>query len=95
MDITTFFILLFLALGASLLISKPFFEKFAPPMLENQQRADLQAEYERLLSGLQELDFDNSLGKIPADVYSEQRKSLLQAAAEIMKTLEKSVEKTQ
>jgi hypothetical protein len=88
MDIITFFILLLLVLGVSIILSQPFLEKPQKESLEKTRQVDLCAEYDRLLSSLQELDFDNSLGKIPAEDYEMQRKSLLQAGAEILKQLE-------
>jgi hypothetical protein len=40
----------------------------------------LQAERDRVINALQELDFDFKLGKIPAEDYPEQRAELLQRA---------------
>jgi hypothetical protein len=49
----------------------------------------LLAEKERILSALQELDFDNSLGKIPLEQYPLQRNVLVQKGAEILSSLDK------
>jgi rubrerythrin len=50
--------------------------------------SSLLAEKERILSSIQELDFDYSLHKVPEDLYPDQRAELLQQAAGILKELE-------
>jgi hypothetical protein len=50
--------------------------------------SSLLAERDRVLNSLKELDFDNSLGKIPAEAYPEQRLSLVQQGAEILRKLD-------
>ena len=54
----------------------------------DQQRSTLLAERERLLSALQELDFDYDLGKIPAEDYPPQRAALTHAAAQALRRLD-------
>jgi NADH pyrophosphatase NudC (nudix superfamily) len=54
----------------------------------DQLRSTLLAERERLLSALQELDFDYNLGKIPAEDYPPQRAGLTHEAAEAMRRLD-------
>lgn len=48
----------------------------------------LQAERDRVINALQELDFDFKLGKIPAEDYPEQRADLLKKGAEILRRLD-------
>jgi rubrerythrin len=48
----------------------------------------LQAERDRVINALQELDFDFKLGKIPAEDYPEQRAGLLKKGAEILRRLD-------
>jgi len=50
--------------------------------------SSLLAERDRVLNSLKELDFDNSLGKIPAEAYPQQRLSLVQQGAEILRKLD-------
>lgn len=50
--------------------------------------SSLQAERDRVINSLQELDFDFNLGKIPAEDYPEQRAALLQKGAEILRKLD-------
>ncbi len=69
----------------------------ARPLLEDHSRAvsaaehtlsALLAEREQLLDALLELDFDNTLGKIPEDVYPEQREMLIGRSAEVLRQLD-------
>jgi rubrerythrin len=48
----------------------------------------LQAERDRVINALQELDFDFKLGKIPAEDYPEQRAELLKKGADILRQLD-------
>lgn len=48
----------------------------------------LKAERDRVINSLQELDFDFKLGKIPSEDYPEQRASLLQKGADILRKLD-------
>ena len=52
------------------------------------ERSALLAERDRLLTALQDLDFDNALGKVPAEEYPRQRASLLKAGAETLRRLD-------
>jgi hypothetical protein len=51
-------------------------------------RSALLAERDRILSALQDLDFDNTLGKIPAEDYPVQRAELVTAGAEVLRKLD-------
>jgi hypothetical protein len=48
----------------------------------------LLAERERILSTLQELEFDHALNKIPEEDYPEQRSQLLEEGAQVLRQLE-------
>jgi rubrerythrin len=48
----------------------------------------LQAERDRVINSLQELDFDFKLGKIPAEDYPVQRANLLQKGADVLRKLD-------
>jgi hypothetical protein len=93
------FLILALALLVGMFICRPFLaleadpdepedEKEGQPQAVDQQRSTVLAERDRLLSALQELDFDNNLGKIPAEDYPPQRAALAQAAAEALRKLD-------
>jgi rubrerythrin len=55
---------------------------------ESHQVSSLKAERDRVINSLQELDFDFNLGKIPAGEYPEQRATLLQKGADILRKLD-------
>lgn len=53
----------------------------------NHQLSVLLAEKERLLNTIQEMDFDHETGKIPDELFTEQRGELVQNAAAILRQL--------
>jgi len=55
---------------------------------ESNEVSVLKAERDRVINSLQELDFDFNLGKIPAGEYPDQRASLLQKGADILRKLD-------
>jgi rubrerythrin len=56
--------------------------------IESNEVSVLKAERDRVINSLQELDFDFNLGKIPAGEYPDQRTSLLQKGADILRKLD-------
>ena len=50
--------------------------------------SSLMAEYDHVVNTLQELDFDNSLGKVPTEDYPRQRADLLAKGAELLRKLD-------
>lgn len=103
MDIGSLFLILALAVAVGLFVSEPFFEspnrKSSPAQeaaeAREHTRSTLLADEERVLDTLQELDFDNSLGKIPASEYQAQRSSLLKQGADIMCELDRFAEQSE
>jgi len=55
---------------------------------ESHELSALKAERDRVINSLQELDFDNNLGKVPAEEYPAQRAALLQKGADILRRLD-------
>lgn len=93
MDIGSIFLFLAIIVPVGLFISKPFFESSRKSIPEGMQQVDhtrssLLAERDRILSALSELDFDNSLGKIPAEDYQFQRVQLLERGADVLRKLD-------
>ncbi len=97
MDLGSIFLILGLAILVAIFIFRPFFEisdkkkliTSSVPVSENdQQHSILLAERDRVLRALQELDFDQALGKIPEEDYPVQRQFLLQRGAQILKALD-------
>ncbi len=89
MEPAAIFLLLIVLVFIVLFISHPFFERRrARAAQSSHELSSLLAERERLLTALQELDFDQSLGKIPAEDYPAQRAELLQKGAEVLRQLD-------
>jgi rubrerythrin len=83
-------ILLLIVLAIIILfVTRPFFELRRVHAAESSHElSSLLAERERLLTALQELDFDQTLGKIPVEEYPAQRAELLQKGAEVLRQLD-------
>lgn len=89
MDIGSIFLFLGLFILVVIFISKPFFERSASAMTqEEHEYSALLAERDRLLTAIEELDFDYALGKIPEDEYPAQRASLVRRGAETLRQLD-------
>ncbi len=96
MELGSLFLILALALGVGLFIAQPFLkseEQKTSPVKEafetrEHLRSALLAEEEQVLDALQELDFDNALGKIPVEDFQGQRNQLLVQGAEVMRKLD-------
>lgn len=95
MDIGSIFLILALLLLVGLFVSRPLFERKAVAVTrEEHEHSFLMAERDRILTALQELDFDHSLGKIPEEDYPGQRSALLRRGADILRQLEQYEDKT-
>ncbi|MBM3125397.1 MAG: zinc ribbon domain-containing protein [Chloroflexi bacterium] len=84
---------IFLLLAALVLVGLYLYAPFLQRARKNRatdsrEVSTLQAERDRVINALQELDFDHHLGKIPAEDYPEQRAGLLQKGAEILRRLD-------
>ena len=95
MDVGAFLVIVAMAVLAGLYISRPLFDhrsqahlvKFKTIQAQNHEKSALLAEHDRVLVALQELDFDQQLGKIPAEDYPVQRAALLAKGAAVLKAL--------
>lgn len=93
MDIGSILLLLALLIPVALFIARPLIDRESPTFTpeEDQQEHEystLLAERDRILTALEELDFDNALGKIPEGDYQPQRERLLIQGAEILRKLD-------
>jgi NADH pyrophosphatase NudC (nudix superfamily) len=90
MDIGAIFLLLSVCLLTGLFVARPFLERRRKSSIsaDDQQLSTLLAERDRLITALQELDFDHTLGKIPAQDYPAMRASLLQRASDVLRQLD-------
>ena len=97
MDLGSVMLILALALGVGIYISLPLTPHTAREKLVADQksaddidhnRSTLLAERDRVLTALQELDFDHALGKIPAEDYPVQRTALMTTGANVLRQLD-------
>jgi len=89
MDIGVILLTFSILLLAALFITWPLFDthKLASAP-QAQELSALMAERDRTITALQELDFDYSLGKIPAEDYPQQRIELLQRGADVLRKID-------
>lgn len=89
MEIGAVFFLLAVLIPVGLYLAQPFRQRRVRRNVEEEHEiSTLMAEYDRTLTSLQELEFDNTLGKIPADDYPRQRAELMQHGAEYLRRLD-------
>lgn len=93
MEIGSFFLLLALLIPVSLFIARPLLDKEAAAVtpeedLQEHELSALLAERDRILTALEELDFDNALGKIPEGDYEPTRERLLAQGAEVLRKID-------
>ena len=89
MELTAIFFSLAVLILVGIYLYAPFMERRARRVTEEEHELSaLMAERDRVINSLQELDFDFNLGKIPEDDYPEQRTSLLQKGADILRKID-------
>lgn len=99
MDIGSIFLLLALLVIIGLFIARPLLDRETVTVTPEEDRKEheasaLLAERDRILTALEELDFDNALGKIPGGDYTSQRARLLKQGAEVLRKLDELNEDT-
>lgn len=89
MDIGSIFLILAVLLLVAWYVARPFIEgKSSLVTKESQELSHLLAEQDRVLTALQELEFDFQLGKIPAEDYPAQRELMLHHGAETLRQID-------
>jgi rubrerythrin len=89
MELGSFFLILAVLIIAGMYLYAPFIERTKQVEIrEDHEISALKAERDRIINSLQELDFDFKLGKIPAEDYPQQRASLLQKGADVLRQLD-------
>ena len=93
MDLGAFLLILSVLILVALYVSRPFTlargeEPASGVDDQDRRRSELLAQYEQTIGALQELDFDQALGKVPAEDYPLHRAELLTNGAEILKKLD-------
>jgi len=89
MELTAIFFSLAVLILVGMFLYAPFTEQRARQVTEEEHELSaLMAERDRVITSLQELDFDFKLGKIPDEDYPAQRASLLQKGADILRKID-------
>jgi len=89
MDIGAIFFTLAVVTLVGMYVSQPYIQRRGRRATqEDHEYSTLMAEYDRAVNTLQELDFDNALGKVPADDYPRQRAELLAKGADLLRNLD-------
>ena len=88
MDLGAIFLLLVVLVIVVMFVGWPFIKHWRVQVEGGHETSFLLAERDRVLNAIQELDFDNSLGKIPLEEYPVQRAVLLQRGAEVLRQLD-------
>ncbi|MFH2038863.1 MAG: zinc-ribbon domain-containing protein [Chloroflexota bacterium] len=88
MNIGEVYLILAVLILVAMFISTPFMKKQRKHVQEDHEISSLLSENERILNALQELDFDNKLGKIPSEDYPTMRKALMQKGVSILQQLD-------
>ena len=89
MDIGSILISLALALVTGAYIGMPILIKSGKAVsVEDRQLSEFQAQRDRILNRVQELDMDYTMGKILEGDYSRERQGLMQQGAEVLKAID-------
>lgn len=89
MDLGSILLILALAVLAIAFVSKPLVERYSDFISQKERRLSmLQAERERVLDEIQELDMDNAMGKLLQVDYDSQREMLVSHGVEILKAID-------
>jgi len=89
MDIGAIFFTLAVVTLVGMYVGQPFIQRRGQRATkEDHEYSTLMAEYDRTVNTLQELDFDNSLNKVPVEDYPRQRAELLAKGAELLRQLD-------
>jgi hypothetical protein len=89
MDIGSIFLILALLIPVIIFISRPLLEPGPARITQSDQEiSTLFAQRDQVVATIQDLDDDYFLGKIPEDTYPEERKSLIENGAEILRQID-------
>jgi TolA-binding protein len=89
MDIGSFIVGLAIAIVAFAFVAKPLFTHEGVRVTQEDRRlSQLQANHERLLRSLQELEMDFAMGKITQDDYQEQRAQYVAEGASTLREID-------
>lgn len=92
MEIGSIFLILALLLLVGIFVGRPIMEQRKTNSIStdpvDHERSALLAERDRLINALKELEFDHEMGKIPHEDFPEQRATLIQRGADVLRRLD-------
>lgn len=89
MDIGSIFLILSLFILTALYVARPLYDRTSTKSTHiGMELSSLLAERDRILNAISELDFDNTLGKIPAEDYPLRREQLVLRGADVLRQLD-------
>lgn len=89
MDIGSIFIMLAITILVVAFIARPFAGRGGSLVSEDERNlSSLQAERDKILSLIQEIELDHAAGKIPDEDYLPQRTALVQRGAEVLRSID-------
>lgn len=89
MDLGSIFFGLALVVLTGAFIARPFFEGRATAFSKSERHlSELQAERDRILATISELDMDHTMGKIIPEDYRPQREALVSRGAEVLRMID-------
>jgi len=90
MEIGAIFFTLAVVTLVAMYVGQPYIQRRGRRVTqqEDHEYSSLMAKYDHVVNTLHELDFDNSLGKVPAEDYPKQRAELLAEGADLLRKLD-------
>jgi hypothetical protein len=89
MDLGSIFLGLALALIVAVILARPFFEHAALGVSDRERQLSMaQAERDRILNRLQELEMDFAMGKVIRSDYEGERRRLMQQGADVLREID-------
>ena len=89
MDLGALLLVLAVLVAVGFSLAAPLMRGARPTALDEAPEVSaLLAERDRVITALQELDFDFKVGKVPEQAYPEQRASLIQRGVEILRQID-------
>jgi rubrerythrin len=81
-------LLLLVVIPVFLYTTQPLFRRRKSGIQDDHVLSSLLAERDQILNAITDLDFDNTLGKIPTEEYPRRRSELMQRGAEILSQID-------
>jgi hypothetical protein len=92
MDLGSILIVLALGILTAVFIGRPFIAKRGVKVTQEDKRLSaLQAERDRVLAAIEELEMDFAMGKVPEEAYRSRRASLVSEGAQVLRSIDESM----